>query len=338
TQRILDRSDDNETYMNVKFTKTDFETPSRGKSGTNTLRERFAEPDVSYAEVKLKTPSAPRVRKDRDGQNTTYSELNVRKKKPRIDKDEHSPISSGPGGRSTAARTAEPVVSYAEVNFKTPSAPRVRTDREGLKSTYSELNVRKKKPRVDEVEDPPISSGPGELSTAAQTAAQEQESKVKIGNRPYRLICLLCLVTSALIVIVAGLSIHGMLSDLRHQFTEMETKYRSVNETKAQICEFLTGRRGTQRILGRMDDSEIYVNVKFTKNGLTDSFSSSVASFLEEDDVMGTLYSKCGFTDVLYNSNMTTLLLDSLPCRMKGGATERRMKVRINSSRMRHQK
>ncbi|XP_059815156.1 killer cell lectin-like receptor subfamily B member 1B allele B [Hypanus sabinus] len=34
-----------------------------------------------------------------------------------------------------------------------------------------------------------------------------------------------------------------MQSDLRHQFTEMETKYRSVNETKAQICELLTSRR-----------------------------------------------------------------------------------------------
>ncbi|XP_072894394.1 uncharacterized protein [Hemitrygon akajei] len=35
----------------------------------------------------------------------------------------------------------------------------------------------------------------------------------------------------------------GMHSDLRHQFTEMETKYRSVNKTKAQICELLTSRR-----------------------------------------------------------------------------------------------
>ncbi|XP_072891437.1 uncharacterized protein [Hemitrygon akajei] len=110
--------------------------------------------------------------------------------------------------------------------------------------------------------------------------AQERESKVKIGNRPYRLICLLCLVTAALIVIVVGLSIHvsqirqstftsdrnchelnstvesklsalnsnlsdlkRMNNDLRHQFTEMETKYRSFNETKAQICELLTSRR-----------------------------------------------------------------------------------------------
>ncbi|XP_072891636.1 uncharacterized protein [Hemitrygon akajei] len=111
-------------------------------------------------------------------------------------------------------------------------------------------------------------------------AAQERESTVKIENRPYRLICLLCLVTSALIVIVAGLSIHisqirqskvtcdrscheinstveskaslfnsnlsdlnRLHNDLRHQFTEVETKYRSVNETKAQICELLTSRR-----------------------------------------------------------------------------------------------
>ncbi|XP_059819202.1 oxidized low-density lipoprotein receptor 1-like isoform X3 [Hypanus sabinus] len=33
-----------------------------------------------------------------------------------------------------------------------------------------------------------------------------------------------------------------MHSVLRHQFTEMETKYRSVNETKVKICEFLTSR------------------------------------------------------------------------------------------------
>ncbi|XP_072890901.1 oxidized low-density lipoprotein receptor 1-like [Hemitrygon akajei] len=32
------------------------------------------------------------------------------------------------------------------------------------------------------------------------------------------------------------------LSDLLQQFTEIETKYRSFNETKEQICEFLTNR------------------------------------------------------------------------------------------------
>ncbi|XP_059815974.1 C-type lectin domain family 9 member A-like [Hypanus sabinus] len=77
-------------------------------------------------------------------------------------------------------------------------------------------------------------------SETPSRAAPERESKVKIGNRPYRQICLFCLVTSALFVIVAGLSIH--VSQVRHKFTEMETKYRSINETKAQICEYLTSR------------------------------------------------------------------------------------------------
>ncbi|XP_072132711.1 C-type lectin domain family 9 member A-like [Mobula birostris] len=34
-----------------------------------------------------------------------------------------------------------------------------------------------------------------------------------------------------------------MRTELRHQFTDMETKYKSVNETKAQICDFLISRR-----------------------------------------------------------------------------------------------
>ncbi|XP_072131929.1 uncharacterized protein [Mobula birostris] len=34
-----------------------------------------------------------------------------------------------------------------------------------------------------------------------------------------------------------------MHADLRHQFTEIETKFRTVNETKAQICELLTSRK-----------------------------------------------------------------------------------------------
>ncbi|XP_072894891.1 uncharacterized protein [Hemitrygon akajei] len=219
--------DQSVSYMTVKLGKNDSRSPSR------------AEPDISYAEVNFKTPSAPRVRADRDGLNSTYSDLNFRRKEPRIDEGEGPPIAPGCGGLSNITQTVASDVSYAEVNFKTPSAPRVRTDR----------------------------------------AAQERELKVKIGNRPYRLICLLCLVTAALIVIVAGLSIHvsqirqsvtcdrscheinstveskaslfnsnlsdlnRLHNDLRHQFTEVETKYRSVNETKAQICELLTSRR-----------------------------------------------------------------------------------------------
>ncbi|XP_072891438.1 uncharacterized protein [Hemitrygon akajei] len=283
--------DDSETYMNVKFTKTDSPSPSR------------AESDVSYAELNVKTLSAPRDPADGEGLNSTYSELNFRKEETRIDEDEEPSISSGPGRMTTTAQTAlhpalvgtnrthlvtqassdnscfsylrsetqrilgrmdrsksymnvklgktdsrspsraEPDVSYAEVNFKTPSASRVRTDRDGLNSTYSELNFRNEEPRIAEDEDPPISSGPDGLSTTAQTGAQKQAPKQNTGNRSCRKNCLLCLVTFGLVGIVAGLSIYGMHSDLRHQFTELETKYRSVNETKARICELLTSRR-----------------------------------------------------------------------------------------------
>ncbi|XP_059814810.1 uncharacterized protein LOC132386548 [Hypanus sabinus] len=138
---------------------------------------------------------------------------------------------------------AKPDVSYVELHFKSLSVPRVRTNGDGLISTYTEVNFRRDDPFIDEDEDAHITSGPRGMPTTAQTAAHVQQSKVKIGNRPYRLICLLCLVTAALIVTVAGLLIHGMHSDLRHRFTEMETKYRSVNETKAEICDFLTSRR-----------------------------------------------------------------------------------------------
>ncbi|XP_059817677.1 C-type lectin domain family 12 member A-like [Hypanus sabinus] len=146
---------------------------------------------------------------------------------------------------------AEPDVSYVELNVTALSAPRVQRDGGGLNSTYAEVKFPNDEHVINEDEAPPIAAGLRKLPNNAQTGAQEQDSKAKIG-RPYRLICLLCLVTAALIVIVVGLSIHvsqirqslnRMHSDLRHQFTEIEMKYRSVNETKAQICELLTSRR-----------------------------------------------------------------------------------------------
>ncbi|XP_059819155.1 oxidized low-density lipoprotein receptor 1-like isoform X2 [Hypanus sabinus] len=78
-------------------------------------------------------------------------------------------------------------------------------------STGSELNVPEKETPIDEAEVPPIAPGPGEGPVSAQTAAHEQQSNLKIGNRPYRLICLLCLFTAALIIIVVALSIHVSL-------------------------------------------------------------------------------------------------------------------------------
>ncbi|XP_072891074.1 uncharacterized protein [Hemitrygon akajei] len=180
-QRTLDRMDDSETYMNVKFTKTDSPSPSG------------AEPDVSYAELNVKTLSAPRVRIDG-----------------------------------------------------------------GLNSTYSELNFRKEETRIAKAEDPSISCGHSRLSITAQTGPHKQEPKENIGNRPYRKICLLCLVTSVLVAIVAGLSIHGesigllvesdgnkqsgkKLSQIRHSLItcdqnhlEFWEQYQEMNRTQRQ--------------------------------------------------------------------------------------------------------
>ncbi|XP_072131775.1 uncharacterized protein [Mobula birostris] len=133
----------------------------------------------------------------------------------------------------------EPDVSYVAINFKTVSEPRFRTDRAGLNSTYSELNFRKEEPRIEKDEDPPIASGPGGLPTTAQTGVQKQESKENIGNRPYRKICLLCLVTSILVAIVAGLSIH--VSQIRQSQSISDKKcqlplerYQEMNKTQTQ--------------------------------------------------------------------------------------------------------
>ncbi|XP_072131984.1 uncharacterized protein [Mobula birostris] len=187
------------------------------------------------------------------------------------------------------------VKTYVNVKFQNtgPQSP----SNDGLTSTYSELNFPKDEPLIVENEDPPTASRPGELPITAQTGAHEHESKLKMENRPYRQICPLCLVTSAFIVIVIGLSIHvsqirhskitldrnyhelnstlqskisvishlnhsektylknlsaltsklsvfkRMHTNLNHRFTELETKFRSVNETKGQICELLTSRR-----------------------------------------------------------------------------------------------
>ncbi|XP_072131962.1 uncharacterized protein [Mobula birostris] len=140
---------------------------------------------------------------------------------------------------SRSLSRGEPDVSYGKINFKTVSEPRVRTDRDGLNCTYSELNFRKEEHRIDEDEDPPSASGPGVLSNTAPTSVQKQESKRNIGNRPSRKICLLCLVTSILIAIVAGLSVHvsqirqsQITSDIKYQL--LWEQYQEMNRTQSQ--------------------------------------------------------------------------------------------------------
>ncbi|XP_072891084.1 uncharacterized protein [Hemitrygon akajei] len=211
--------DDSETYMNMKPIKTGSRAPSRDH-----LTSTYTELNIRKVERLTNTQA--------DGLDPTCCQLNLRHNGLLIAKDEDPPIASEP--------EEVPVTAQADC----------------LKSIYSKLNFWRKDPLIGEDEGPPIATGPGGMPTTAETAAHEQESKVKIGNRPYRQIWILRLVTAALIVIVFGLSIlvsqirhsreichRNYQAELRHQFTEMETKYRSVNETKAQICELLTSRR-----------------------------------------------------------------------------------------------
>ncbi|XP_072131795.1 uncharacterized protein [Mobula birostris] len=146
--------DDRETYMNVKFTKTESRSPSR------------AEPDLSCVEINFKTVSEPLVRTDGAGLNSTYSELNFRKEEPRIDEDEDPPIASEPGGLSPTASTDGETSTYTALNFGKDDGP---------SSTYSVLNFRKEEDLVHEYDDPPIASGPAELSVTPQ-AAQNAEN------------------------------------------------------------------------------------------------------------------------------------------------------------------
>ncbi|XP_072131987.1 C-type lectin domain family 9 member A-like isoform X4 [Mobula birostris] len=136
----------------------------------------------TYVNVKFQNtgPQSP----SNDGLTSTYSELNFPKDEPLIVENEDPPTASRPGELPITAQT------------------------DGLTSTYAVLNFRKGEPHIDQDEDPPIASGPAVMPRTAQAGAHEHESKLKMENRPYRQICPLCLVTSAFIVIVIGLSIH----------------------------------------------------------------------------------------------------------------------------------
>ncbi|XP_072891414.1 early activation antigen CD69-like [Hemitrygon akajei] len=147
--------------------------------------------------------------------------------------ESHINVKSGKTDSRSPSR-AESDVSYAEVNFKTISVPGVRTDRDGLTSPYSELNFRKEEPLIAEYADHPTALRTGVQPITAQTGPHTEQPKVKIRNKPYRMICLFCLVTSALSAIVAGLSIY-VLQIRRSQIT--------CDQNYQILCQFLTSDR-----------------------------------------------------------------------------------------------
>ncbi|XP_072891415.1 uncharacterized protein [Hemitrygon akajei] len=264
--------DDSETYMNVEFAKKDARSPSRdGLTCTySELNFRKDKPLIVKDEDPpiASGPGELPITALTDVLTSTYSELNFRKDKALIDEDEDPPIASGSGELPITAQTDGLTSTYTVLNLPKDelhidededppiasgsAETYVTAQEDGLNSSYSLLKLGKTELPIDEDEDPPIAVSPADLSVAAQAGPHKQEPNENSGNRPDRKICLLCLVTFVLFVTVVGLSIHvsqirqslkRMQSDLPHQFTEMQTKYRSVNETKAQICELLTRRR-----------------------------------------------------------------------------------------------
>ncbi|XP_072131802.1 uncharacterized protein [Mobula birostris] len=135
------------------------------------------------------------------------------------------PLSSPPLPLSFLSLSPRPS-SILYRSHSLPHLPVRLSPPDDLTSTYSELNFRKEEPRIDEDEDSPIPSGPAGLPTTAQTGPHKQESNENIGNRPYRKICLLCLVTSTLVAIVAGLSIH--VSQTRQSLITCDGNYRRL--------------------------------------------------------------------------------------------------------------
>ncbi|XP_072131944.1 uncharacterized protein [Mobula birostris] len=148
---------------------------------------------------------------------------------------------------SRSPSRVEPDVLYADINFKAGSRPRVRTDRAGLNSTYSELNFRKEEHRIDEDEDPPITSGPGGLPTTDKTDHMGSERPARRDRSDSR-IWLICVLTTALVI--TGICWWFHVSQIRQSMitsdrncTETGRKDRSVNEIKAQICDLLSSKR-----------------------------------------------------------------------------------------------
>ncbi|XP_072132432.1 uncharacterized protein [Mobula birostris] len=70
-------------------------------------------------------------------------------------------------------------------------------------------------------------------SRSPSRGAHKQEPRRNIGNRSYRKICLLCLVTSVLVAIIAGLSIHVL--QIRQSLIASDQKYQRLWEQHQEM-------------------------------------------------------------------------------------------------------
>ncbi|XP_059818469.1 asialoglycoprotein receptor 1-like, partial [Hypanus sabinus] len=122
--------------------------------------------------------------------------------------------------------------AYTDLNIRKVERL-TNTQADFLNSTYSVIKLPNDEHLTDEYEDIPIASGSAEMSVVAQTGPHKQEPNENIGNRPYRKICLHCLVTSVLFVTVVALSIHvAAISERNYQLLREE--YHGMNRTQSQ--------------------------------------------------------------------------------------------------------
>ncbi|XP_059819133.1 killer cell lectin-like receptor subfamily B member 1B allele C [Hypanus sabinus] len=118
--------------------------------------------------------------------------------------------------------------TYTELNIRKVEPA------DGLDPTYSQLNFRQNELHIAEDDDPSVASGPGKMPLTAQAGPHTEQPKDKIRKKPDRKICLLCLVTSALIAIVAGLSICVL---------QIRQSQISSDKNYTLFCQFLTSKR-----------------------------------------------------------------------------------------------
>ncbi|XP_059817216.1 uncharacterized protein LOC132388811 [Hypanus sabinus] len=232
TQRILDRMDDSETYMNMKRTYTGSGAPSRD--------------DLTCTDTDLNIRKVERLtNRQADDLDPTYSQLNFHQNEIPIAKEENPPMAPRPGEMPTTAQADDLDPTYSRLNLlqnelpianeedppvaSGPGEMSVTAQADGLNSTYSVLKLPNDEHITEEYENPPIAPGPAEMSVVAQTGPHKEQTNENIGNRPDRKFCLLCLVTFVLFATVVGLSIH--VSQIRQSQITPDRNYYELNST-----------------------------------------------------------------------------------------------------------
>ncbi|XP_062895609.1 B-cell differentiation antigen CD72-like isoform X2 [Mobula hypostoma] len=222
---------DKKTYANLKFAARGSQMPSR------------AEPNVTYLELKFKPVPEPRI--PTGNLSTTYSELKFRNPDPSV--DEGFPTSSGGGDRPAPCRT-DPQTQELKENVGSGSSWRIWllglvtlaliATVVGLSvyvfQTYQSLVICERNHWRLSKQD----QEPNKTQRQYPQQIHELNSTFESGTSEY-----IQLSRKNLSALNSQLSVLKRRNeDLLQQFNVMETKFKTVNETKARICELLTSR------------------------------------------------------------------------------------------------